>query len=230
MSDQKPFNRNYINESAKPESSGFLDQLNLPPGVVLFLGKYKLIIIITVSLFLITVISIPMYNAWRDQRNSNAATALTAAMQLDGEAKISGLAQVGEEYTTTPAGFWAMVTLAEIQVERGELVDAVARLSLIKDNISSNNPLEPLLIVRMAKLHEELKNFEEAIALYQGLIVFPGFVADAYYSMGRVYAVMGKNNEAVGKYQKYLAEIDKTGRGKSDSHRDIVKKAIKALQ
>ncbi len=230
MADKKPFDRNYIDKKAEPQTSGFLDQLNLPPGVVFFIGRYKWIILITVVLFLVTVISIPLYNAWWDHRNSSAATALAAAMHLDGEAKTVQLEHISEQYASTPSGLWAMGRLAEIKVEQGNLVDAVSQLAFAKEKVSADNPLKPLLIIRMAKLNEELKQFEEAVALYRELRVFPGFAAEAYYSMGRVYAAMGKNNEAVSQYQKYLAELDKTHRGQSDSHRAIVEKAIKALQ
>lgn len=226
MASQKPFDQNYVKENAQPKSSGFLDQLNLPPGVVFFMEKYHRIILITTVLILITAISIPLYNSWHEYRDNNAATALAEAMRLDGETKIAQLEQVSEQYTTTPSGLWAMVTLAQIAADQGNLADAAAQLSVIRENISRGNPLEPLLIVRMAKINEELKKFDEAISLYQELIVFPGFVADAYYSMGRVYAVMDKNSEAVSKYQQYLAEIDKTGRDKSDLHRAIVEKTI----
>jgi predicted negative regulator of RcsB-dependent stress response len=224
MENRKPFNKN-----TTPQTGSFLDQLNLPPGFVFFVEKYKKTIIIMVVLFLVTVISIPIYNSWQEHRRSVAATALATAMHLEGSAQIAALEEVSKQYTTTPSGLWAMVTLAQIKADQGELASVISQLLLIRENISSNNPLEPLLIVRMAGLNEELKNFEEAIALYQELTAFPGFVADAYYSLGRVYAVMGKKSEAIAKYQQYLAEIDKTGRDKSDSHRVIVEKTIKAL-
>ncbi len=230
MTNKRLFDQNYIDQKAKPETSGFLDQLNLPPSVIFFIGKYKWIILILFTLFLVTAITIPLYNAWRDYRYGNAAVALASAMQLEGEAMVFQLEQISEQHASTPSGLWAMVTVAGIMVEQGNLVDALARFALVKDTISANNPLKPLLITRMAKLNEELGHLEEAIILYRKLIIFPGFVADAYYSMGRVYAVMGNNSEAINQYQKYLAEIARTGRGQSDSHRVIVEKNIKALQ
>jgi len=231
MAKQSAFDQNHIEESAMSETSGLLDQLNLPPAFIAFLrnNQRTLWIIALVVALVVTVVS--LYGSYRTYKENQAVAAFDSALLAGKGQRSELLQQVVDKYPATPTASWAQIELAKIAVAAKDIPMAVNQLQLVNQGISNKNPLKPLVLYRLAGLFEKQKKFEQSLTLYRELTDFKGFGADAEYAMGRVYAAMGKKAEAVTAYQRYLSLTGKTkGSGQPDPVQTLVKYTIKQLQ
>lgn len=231
MANQSAFNQNRIEESAMSETSGLLDQLNLPPAFIAFLRKNQRTLWIIVAAVAVVVIIVSLYGSYRNYKENQAVTAFDAALLADNGKRAELLQQIVDKYSSTPTAPWARIELAKIAVAAKDLPTAVNQLQQVNQGISKKNPLKPLVLYRLAGINEQKKEFEQALALYRELTAFTGFTADAQYAMGRVYAAMGKKTEAITAYQQYLSLTEKSkGTGQADPVRTLVEYTIKELQ
>jgi len=232
MADQSAFDRNHIETTAVSETSGILDQLNLPPALHSFLRKNQRTIWIIVSIIVIAVVTVALYDSYRKYQTNQAISALDTAKLAENDKRVELLQQVAEKYSSTPSGLWARIELAKTAAEKEDLATAIAELDKVNTNISGKNPMKPLVLYRLAGLHEEKGDLEAAIALYQELVNFSGFAADAHYAMGRVYVAMDEKPEAVAQYNQYLSLTEEAagGNGQQDPIRSQVEYTIKQLQ
>jgi predicted negative regulator of RcsB-dependent stress response len=205
MSEQNPFNRQHIEQSASVPAPGLLDQLGLPPELVSFLRKNQRTIWIVVALVIFSVTVGSFYGSYRSYRDDKAATALTEAMKAEGEQKQELLMQVVDKYGSTSPGIWAKVELARLSVEQGEENRAVDELYAVRKAMKKNNPIMPLLLYNLGAIHENRKEAEQAISVYSELTAYSGFEAIAYKAMGRAYELQGNREQALEMYRQYLA-------------------------
>lgn len=231
MADQSAFDRNHIETTAVSETSGVLDQLNLPPAVTAFIRKNQRTIWIVVSIVVITVVTVALYDSYRTYRINKAVSALDAARIAEEGQQVELLQQVVDKYSSTPAALWARVELAKKAADKGEIPAAIDELQKVNSSITGKNPLKPLVLTRLAGLHEQKGDPDAAITLYQKLVEFAGFAPDAHYAMARVYVAMEKKPEAIAQYRKYLSltEDADTG-GQQDPMRARVEYMIQQLQ
>ncbi len=231
MADQSAFDRNHIETKAVSETSGILDQLNLPPAVHSFLRNNQRTIWIIVSIIVIAVVTAALYNSYRKYQINQAVSALDTAKLAEDGKRVELLQQVIEKYSSTPSALWARVELAKTAAEKEDLASAISELEQVNKSISGKNPMKPLVLYRLAGLHEEKGDLDAAIALYQELTTYSGFTADAHYAMGRVYVAMNEKPEAVAQYNQYLSLTEKsTASGQQDPMRAKVEYTIKQLQ
>jgi len=230
MVDQSVFDPNKIRETAASETSGLLDELNLPPGFIAFLRKNQrpLWIIVAVVATVVTVVS--LYGSYQNYRENKAVAALDAAMLADKGQQVSLFKQVITDYASTPTGHWARIELAKIDIKAGRLDDAIAQFTQVNQEIKEGNPLKPLVLYKLAGLLEEKKDYDTALARYQELVMFHGFDADAQYAMARVYTAMDKKPEAVTAYQQYLSLTEKSPAGGQGRKRAMVEYIMKKLE
>jgi len=233
MADQSAFDRNKIETSAMSETSGILDQLNLPPAVVSFLQKNQRMLWIIVAVLAVSVTAVSLYGSYRNYQINKATSALDAALLATGDTSADLLQQITEKYSATPSALWARIELAKIAVNKEDLAGAIAQLQVVNSRLTAKDSLKPLVLYRLAGLHEKMRNFTAAIGLYQELTAFSGFAADAHYAMGRVYVAMDQKTEAVEQYQKYLSLTEEAPGGvmrQPDPQRTLVEYTIKKLQ
>ncbi len=232
MADQSAFDRNHIETTAVSETSGILDQLNLPPAVHSFLRNNQRTIWIIVSIIVLAVVTVALYDSYHNYKINQAISALDTAKLAENDKRVELLQQVAAKYSSTPSGLWARIELAKTAAEKEDFAGAITELKKVNTNISEKNPMKPLVLYRLAGLHEEKGDLKAAIAQYQELVNFSGFAADAHYAMGRVYVAMDQKPEAIAQYNQYLSETEKTagGNGQQDPVRSQVEYTIKQLQ
>lgn len=206
MSQQSAFDRQNIEESAVIQPPGLLEQLNLPPAVVTFLRKNQRAVWIAAGCIALLAVSISVYKEYKERRDEKAATAFTLAMQSDGAEKKELLAQVVDEYGSTPSGLWGRIELAHLDVENGELVKAIQAFNDVKDDVKPQNPVMPLVLFALGSLYEKNNELDKAVDSFNQLSTYKGFEASSYEGMGRLYELQGQKVKAVEMYTKALAK------------------------
>lgn len=230
MANQSAFDPKHIKETAMAETSGLLDELNLPPAFIAFLRKNQRTLWIITAVVAIVVTAVSLYGSYRTYRENKATSALDLALQADPGQRADLLKNVARDFTSTPTEYWARIELALIYSKDGKPADAILELQKVNQEVDAENPLKPLVLNKLAGLYEETKNFEAALAHYQELTAFSGFEADAHYALGRVYAALHKNAEAVTAYQQYLSRIEKSAAGQGGRKRALVEYMMKKLE
>ncbi len=230
MANQSAFDPNHIKETAMAETSGLLDELNLPPAFVAFLRKNQRTLWIIIVVVAIVVTAVSLYGSYQNYRENKATTALDLAMRADPAQRPDLLKNVARDFHSTPTGHWARVELAQIYIKDGKPADAILQLQKVNQEVDAKNPIKPLVLFKLGGLYEETKNYEDALGRYQELTAFSGFEADARYALGRVYAALHKNVEAVTAYQQYLSLTEKSPASEGGQKRALVEYMMKKLQ
>jgi len=229
---QSAFDLKHIEETAAVETSGVLDQLNLPPALTDFLRKNQRTIWIVVSLIVAVVVAVALYSSYRSYTLKKAAEAYDQALMLDGDQERTALQKVADTYGSTPSAIWSRVELAHLDQKDGDVKGAIEKLAVISSGLKENNLLKPLILVNLGGLYEQDKQLEKGLAVYQELKNIKGFEAQAVNGLARVYETRGDSEKAVAMYQQYLTltTIEGTAPQKDDQARSLVKAALNRLQ
>ncbi|MHB8809446.1 MAG: YfgM family protein [Desulfobulbaceae bacterium] len=238
MSDQSAFNRQPLQEAPLLANPGLLDQLGLPPKVVRYLRENQRRAWIVTGCVVVLIAAVSLYGSYTSYRDNKAASALTEAMKAEEAKKPELLKKVADEYGTASAGVWAKIELARLALAKGETDKAIAGLQEVRKATGKDNPLTPLLLVKLAGLHENKNDLDQALALYSDLSLYKGFEAGAFAAMGRIYEQQGKKDKALEMYQKYLALGNEAGgvptapgaAGAADPDRAMIQERINVLQ
>jgi len=232
MAKQSPFDRLHVEQNAESPVSDLLDQLNLPPAFAEFLRKNKKAIWIVVGVVATVVIVVSLYGSYTSIQRNKAASALTAALQADDKDKQNLLEDVISEYGSTPSALWGKVELSHLAVRQGKPDEAIQLLTAVNQEVKAENPLKPLLLLRLAILDENNGKLDKALTFYQELVGFKSFEADAYEAMGRIYELQEKGESALEMYKKYLELTgEKEGQSPVNSKfRDIVQSRVNHLK
>lgn len=235
MTDQSAFDRQPLQEAPLLANPGLLDQLGLPPKAVRYLRENQRRVWIITGCLAALVAGVSLFNSYTTHREGKAASALTEAMKADVAQKPELLQKVVADYGSTDAGVWARIEMAQLTLAQGETDKAVAELQAVQKSLDRDNPLMPLLLIKLAGLYENKNEQEQALALYGELSGFKGFAPRAYEAMGRIHEAQGKNDKAVEMYQKYLAEGSEKAAAPAvpaaaDPERERIQARISALQ
>ncbi len=230
MANQSAFDPNHIKEAAVSETSGLLDELNLPPAFIDFLRKNQRTLWSITAVIAIVVTAVSLYGSYRTYRENKATSAMDAAMQAVGDRQVDLLNKVVQDFSSTPTEHWARIELAQIAIKNGKPADAILQYQKVNQEIDAKNPLKPLVLFTLAGLYEETKNYQAALDHYQELTAVSGFEADAQYGLARVYAALHKNPEAVTAYQQYLSLTEKSPTGERGQKRALVEYMMKKLE
>ncbi len=229
---ESAFDLKHIEETAAVETSGVLDQLNLPPALTDFLRKNQRTIWIVVGVTFAVVTVISLYGSYRSYTMNKASMAYDQAVMLAGDAKKAALQKVADSFGSTPSAVWSRAELAHLDQEAGDIKAAIAKLTAISSSLTDENLLKPLVLVDLGGLYEQDKQPEQAIAAYLALKVFKGFEKEAVRSLGRVYEAQGKKEQAAAMYQQYLTLTTSEGTQpqQNDPARTMVRAALNRLQ
>lgn len=209
---------------------GLLEHLNLPPKAIKFMRRYQRQIWIGITAVVVLSLAVAGYNAYRERKAQQAASALDAAIlaATDNKAKLK---QVVEDFGSTESALWARVELASLAEEEGEVSLAIKEFESIKAELANSSALTPLLLSKLAALYENDKQLEKALKLYTELSDWETFAAEAYRSLGRVNEQLGNKEAAVAMYNKYLqSESGQQSGAQANPVRQMVQSRLNQLQ
>ncbi len=207
MNEKSAFDPNQVADNAYVEPRGVLDQLNLPIGFVRFLRKNKKVLQIVGILVVIIVVVGSLYDSYRVNRISDAASALAISMDVEGEGKVVALQQVVDDFSGTASAFWASTELGHLAMIDGNYKEAGEYYLGVRNNLSETNPLFGLLTFGIAQAEEADKQYDSAMASYTLLRDIEGYKDEGFIGMARVLEAQGKKQEAKTVYQEYLASF-----------------------
>ena len=230
MARKSAFDSKKIATEAYSETSGVLDQLNLPPDVIRFLRKYQRIIWTVVIVVAVVVTTVSLYGSYRDYRREKATSALYQARTAPMEDRAARLAKVIEEFGSTPAALWARVEQAHLLRQDKKYPQAIQALEQVKARVKAKNPLNPLVLVELGKLQEQVNKLDQAMESYRQLATIQGFTATATYHQARIHDQRHENDQALELYQRYIALTEKKGRLGPDPLKTLVQSRINHLQ
>ncbi|MCF8056351.1 MAG: tetratricopeptide repeat protein [Desulfocapsa sp.] len=228
MSKQSAFNQELVTEGAYAETSGVLDQLNLPPGVVKFLRGNKKILQIVGAIVVILVVTISLYISYRTNRLESAASNLSLAMAAEGDARTLALEKVVTDFSGTPSALWATTELGHMAMKDKQFNKAVEYYSQTLEKTSPSNPMYGLLIFALSQAEEAGKNYDSAYTYYITLKGIEGYKDEGYLGMARVLEAQGKKDKAVSIYKEYLGSIP--GESKNEQTTDRIQEKITRLR
>ena len=208
---QSAFDLKHIEETAAVETSGILDQLNLPQPLIDFLRKNQRTIWIVVGIVAAVVTVVSLYGSYRSYTLKNAAEAYDQALMMEGDQKKVALEKVADKYGSAPSAIWSRVELAHIDQAAGDLAGAIEKFTAISSDLKETSLLKPLILVNLGGLYEQDKQLEKALSVYQGLKTLKGFESAAVNSLGRVYETQGNNEKAAQMFQLYLTMTTREG-------------------
>ncbi|MGE4558737.1 MAG: tetratricopeptide repeat protein, partial [Desulfobulbus sp.] len=134
-------------------------------------------------------------------------------------------------YGSTDSALWAKVELAALTRQAGQADAAIKELESIRSGLAAKSPLMPLLLAKLAVLYENEHQLDKALALYTELSSRENFAAEAYRAMGRVDEQLGKKEDAVAMYGKYLdSESGQSRPGQSNPIREMVQSRLNQLK
>jgi len=207
MSERSAFDENQVAEETYTETSGVLDQLNLPPRAVKFLRKNKTIIQITAVVVTVLVVTVSLYNSYQTNRLETAASKLALSLAAEGDAKTLGLEEVAIDFSGTSSALWASIELGHMAMKDKQYEKASQYYSQTREKTSPSNPMYGLLTFGIAQAEEAGENYEAAIVNYRTLKGIEGYKDQGYLGMARVLEVQGENAKAVGVYEEYLGSF-----------------------
>lgn len=228
MNEQSAFDQRVVAEQAYSETSGLLDQLNLPPGVIRFIRENKKMIKIVTAIVILVVVAGSLYKSYRTKRFENAASSLALALEAEGDARVKELQQVADDFSGTPSALWAATELGHQAMRDSLYTEAIKQYSQVLGKISSSNPMYNLVSYGIAQANEAGKNYDAAAAAYATLKDIEGFKDQGYRGMARVFEAQGQNDKALAVYEEYLGTF--LGETQSDENRKIIMEKITRLR
>jgi predicted negative regulator of RcsB-dependent stress response len=209
---------------------GLMEQFNLPPKLIAFIRRNQRGVWVTVIGGCLLAIAVASYSAYRDYRIAKAASALDAALVAkQGNRQL--LDQVVQDFGATPSGLWAKIELAVLDEREGQPAKAITRLEEINTPLSPSSLLKPLVLTKLAALYENSKQLDKALAMYTELATREAFATEAYRAMGRINEQLGKKEEAVAMYTKYLeSAATPAAQGKANPIREMVQFRVNQLK
>ena len=228
MSERSAFDQNMVAKEAYTETSGVLDQLNLPSGVTTFLRKNKTILQISAAVVVTVVVTVSLYSSYRTNRLEGGASTLALSMAADGEEKITLLNQVVTDFSGTPSAIWATTELGHMAMKEKEFKKAGEYYSQSLGEVSADNPMLGLLTFAVAQAAEADGEYSSASSSYAALKDIEGYKDEGYLGMARVLEAQGENDKAIAVYEEYLGSF--LGEDVSDRVTEPIREKITRLQ
>lgn len=230
MSEPGTFDPNQLKLQPLGPPPGLLEQFNLPPKAVAFMRAHQRSLWAAFIAVIVLSLSWAGYDAYRDNRQQQAASALDAA-RLATQDKAVQLDKVSTQFAGTDAALWAKVELAQLAEREGQIAKAITQLEAINAGLRATSLLKPLLLGKLAGLAERDGKLDRALALYAELSAWESFAMEAYRSRGRVSEQLGNKEEAIAMYSKYL-ELESAQSFQSGSNpvRELVQSRLNQLK
>lgn len=204
MSDQNTyFQKDIMNKPL--EKHGLLEEFNLPPKAIRFIRQNQRNIWLGLVCLVAAILAWSYYDYYTQTRNDKAAAMLSKAVQqVAPDKRAEMLDTVIAEYGSTGSALWAKIELGHLANAAADYDGAIKHYKEALDDISTGNPLSPLVQYSLAQAFENKKDYNDAIALYQKLVEIKGFTGEAYLALARIYEEQGAVAQAKEMYEKVL--------------------------
>ncbi|MDD2462424.1 MAG: tetratricopeptide repeat protein [Desulfobulbus sp.] len=230
MTEPATFDPNNLKLQPLGPPEGLLEQFNLPPKLIAFIRRNQRGLWAACIAVVVLSLGGAGVNAYRDHRAQQAASALDAALLAPKDNKTL-LEKVAAEYESTDSALWAKVELAGLSERAGQTTTSISDLQSINSALAAKSPFKPLLLNKLAALYEDEHQLDKALALYTELSSWEYFAAEAYRALGRVNEQLGKKEDAVAMYSKYLdSESSQTRQGQGNPVREMVQSRLNQLK
>lgn len=206
MSGQSAFDEKNILKTAG-ESRGLMEELNLPPKVIAVIRQNARILQIAIVCAVVAIVGWNYYGNYTQNRNDRASAALSEAMNTtDQDQRLVKLKEVVEQYSRTGAATWGQLELGHLAAEKGNFDDAVKSYENVLDDISSSDPLVPLIRLSLAHAYVSSGQSEKALKIYENLVGLKGFDLESQFAIARIYESQGKAEKVKEIYGRLLAQ------------------------
>ncbi len=208
MAGESPFEKEFVEESAKTDLASVLDQLNLPPAFIEYVRVHQKTIKIVAIIIVIAVITWSLYDSYRTKRVEKSGSALYTGMLNIGEEQKLALDKVVADYKGTPASTWAQVELGHAAMKDEQFSEAAQKYMDVRDSVKITNPIFPLVTYGVARALEAQQKYADASVEYERLKNIEGFKQMGTLGIARILEIQGQKEEALKIYEEYLSLFD----------------------
>ncbi len=143
------------------------------------------------------------YSAYKESKEKKASSLVARAMALeDGGKKMAELKSVTDRYGSTHTAKQAMLLLARLQEDAGQVEDA--RVTLKKAVSGLSGILQASAYMQLGYLEETAKQFHKAKIAFEAAAKEPAFTKVAELDLARVAEQMQDKETAKQVYKRYL--------------------------
>jgi predicted negative regulator of RcsB-dependent stress response len=211
MSAQSLFSKKNIQSKQPDTSSGLLEELNLPPGLIAYIRKNARNLQIGLICVAVLVFAWIFFDYYTEMQEKKGASLLAAGLQTEStEQRVELLENVIRDYGRTNAARWSKLELAHLEYKEGRFAAAAAKYKEILDDLPAENSLVPLTRLNLAQSYEQAGQYDEAIAQFNLLKKSIGFTNQAYMALGRIYMAKDDQVQARKAYEELLKSLNDT--------------------
>ena len=209
MTEQSVFTKKH-SETMEHDKKAILEEMNLPPAVIDFIRKNKRTLQIAIVVIILCVIGWEGYGKYKKTQLENSSAMLYEAVKTESiDERISQLNALSVQYAgKSGSGVWGSIELGHIAFDQMKYKEAIDHYSKALEDISTQNPIYPLLQYSLAQTYENFGDSGSAENIYQKLIDISGFAGEGYMGMARLAEKEGDSTKAVGYYQNFLNLAD----------------------
>jgi predicted negative regulator of RcsB-dependent stress response len=206
-SSENAFTKQLRPETTADKVEGLLEHFNLPPAVIAFIRRNLRLIQIGLGIVVVIVVTVSLYSSYRERMIQDAASALSSAMNQQGDAETAALQKVVTDYSATKAAVWAKIELAHLAMKKNDFSQAAQQYENILKELDTGNPSYPLVLFGLAQAYEADKKYDAAAAQYDKLKEITGYTQLGYAALGRIAEAQGDIEKAIATYNNYLLTV-----------------------
>jgi len=207
MSAESVFNKRLTEETKMDKVEGLLEHFSLPPKVIDFIRKYKRSLVVLLVIIAVAVVSLSLYSSYRKKVVDSAASALSLALQAEGEKKAVSLAAVVDTYGNTSSAQWARIELAHFDMGNEEFASAAVKYENELKLVDDESLLYGMLLFGVGQALEGEKKYAEAVGQYDLLKEVTGYEHIGYAGLARTEEAQGNFEKAFTIYNNYLLNV-----------------------
>jgi len=193
-------------EALAQDKNAILEELDLPPALVTFLRKNARTIKVVLIVLAVVIVAWEGYGEYKQrQLEKSSALLYTATKAETNEQKLKLLDQVEKKYDGSNSAMWAKIERAHILFKDKEYAKAVETYSQVLAAIEPGDSLYPLVEFSLAQAYDSMDETAKADSAYHKLLDYPGFAAEGYLGLGRLYEKSGAKDKALDMYESYVA-------------------------
>ena len=198
--------KNIVREATDPKR-GILEELNLPPKVIKFIRENSKNIQIAIVCIVVVILASSSYDYYKDKQRDKSASLLANAMQqATVEQKKAALAGVVDDHYSTGAALIARIELGHLAYAASNYKEAISIYKDAIDDMSSNNPMLPLVQLNLAQAYENAQDMDNALSFYQLVAKTAGFEVEGHMAIGRIHESKGQIEEAKKAFQQAIGQ------------------------
>nr|MBF0221152.1 tetratricopeptide repeat protein [Desulfobulbaceae bacterium] len=204
MAKSDVFNKKHEDTLAH-DKRAILEEMNLPPALITFIRSNSKNIKIVIAVLFVGLLAWEGFAKYSSVQREKSSTMLYDAISADDTAvQAEQLKELADKYASSGSAVWAQVELGHLALKDGKYQEAAGFYASALDNLSSKNPLYPLVQFSLAQAYENLADTVKAKQIYKELIEIPGFASEGHLGLGRIAEEAGDFKQALTQYQGYV--------------------------